>query len=48
MNKRQCDRSCRTAREPECECVCGGANHGRAWKDTQTLTGEQEVLASTC
>ncbi len=24
----RCDAKCYNARHPECECVCGGANHG--------------------
>jgi hypothetical protein len=24
----RCDAKCYAATEPECECICGGANHG--------------------
>jgi hypothetical protein len=30
---RRCDAKCHTAKEPECECVCGGAYHGRGSSD---------------
>lgn len=25
----RCDARCYDAKEPDCDCICGGANHGR-------------------
>lgn len=30
--KGRCDAKCHYAREPECDCICGGMNHGCALK----------------
>lgn len=29
--KRKCDARCLNAKGPNCECQCGGANHGSNW-----------------
>lgn len=28
--KGRCDAKCHTAKEPECDCMCGGRYHGKA------------------
>ncbi len=41
--QRRCDARCYNAREPECDCVCGGRNHGvglrRALANTAEMFG---------
>lgn len=41
---RRCDAKCYQATGPECDCVCGGINHGRgrecAIDNTRALAGE--------
>lgn len=27
-SRRRCNAKCYNARRPECDCICGGANHG--------------------
>lgn len=27
----RCDARCYNAKHPECDCICGGANHGKGW-----------------
>lgn len=34
----RCDARCYDAREPECDCVCGGQNHGRGFRQAQENT----------
>lgn len=34
----QCDAKCYNAKEPGCQCVCGGANHG---------AGQQKAIENT-
>lgn len=38
---RRCDARCHDATEPNCECICGGANHGaglqQALKNTREM-----------
>jgi hypothetical protein len=34
----RCDAKCYDATQPECDCICGGANHG---------AGLQQAIAST-
>lgn len=34
----RCDAKCYEATQPECECICGGANHG---------AGLQQAIANT-
>ena len=29
--RHRCNAACQHARGKECECSCGGANHGKAW-----------------
>lgn len=40
----RCDAKCYDASEPECDCVCGGRNHGagrrQAMENTQAMAGE--------
>lgn len=40
----RCDAKCYDAAEPECDCVCGGRNHGagrrQAMENTRALAGE--------
>lgn len=42
--KGRCDVRCYEAREPHCDCVCGGRNHGagleRAVENTRELANE--------
>lgn len=33
----KCDSRCMGARGPNCECSCGGANHGRSWSPDPAL-----------
>jgi hypothetical protein len=37
----RCDAKCYDAKEPKCDCICGGRNHGagkaRAMQNTQEL-----------
>lgn len=40
-----CDRSCRSARRPWCECGCGGNGHGNLWT-AGALTGQRQVVES--
>ena len=28
----RCDANCYEAKHPDCDCVCGGANHGAGYK----------------
>jgi len=37
---RTCDASCYNAGRPECECVCGGVNHGKGLKRAQANTAK--------
>lgn len=38
----RCDARCYDAREPECDCICGGVNHGQglaaALRNTERFT----------
>lgn len=34
----RCDEKCYDAKEPKCDCVCGGMNHGR---------GQEEAIENT-
>lgn len=34
----RCDARCYAAKDPECDCVCGGSNHGK---------GESQAVANT-
>lgn len=34
----RCDANCHDATEPECDCICGGMNHGK---------GRQAAIANT-
>ena len=40
----RCDARCHQATTPECDCICGGKNHGvgrrQAWENTQRLAEE--------
>lgn len=38
----RCDAKCYEASEPDCECICGGANHGKGLQKAQANT---EALA---
>lgn len=31
VSEHACDARCTHAKRGDCECACGGANHGRAW-----------------
>lgn len=33
---KECNYSCRTAKAPLCECICGGVNHGTALREDLT------------
>ena len=35
---RRCDSRCYNASHPECDCVCGGANHGKGLKRARANT----------
>lgn len=34
----RCDASCYEAREPQCDCICGGVNHGKGLTAAQINT----------
>ncbi|KPK75268.1 MAG: hypothetical protein AMJ79_11820 [Phycisphaerae bacterium SM23_30] len=34
----RCDEKCHNAKEPDCDCICGGANHGVGFKQAQKNT----------
>jgi hypothetical protein len=36
----RCDAKCYAAREPECECICGGRNHGAGLDQAVSNTRE--------
>jgi hypothetical protein len=36
----RCDAKCYNARAPECDCICGGRNHGAGLKRAQNNTTE--------
>lgn len=38
--ERRCDARCYNAKEPGCECVCGGKNHGAGLKQAKQNTAE--------
>ena len=40
-----CDGSCMGARGPNCDCGCGGANHGKSWGVTATREQFESALA---
>jgi len=37
----RCDARCHEATQPECDCICGGKNHGmgarQAWENTRVM-----------
>lgn len=35
--RHRCNSSCQHAKGADCECSCGGANHGKAWKQAGRL-----------
>lgn len=41
---RSCDGKCFDAQEPECDCVCGGKNHGIGFKQALKFTIERKPL----
>lgn len=36
-SRHKCNSSCQHARGTDCECACGGAFHGKAWKGSTRL-----------
>ena len=40
----RCDAKCYDAREPECDCICGGRNHGAGKQ--QAIDNTRELAAS--
>lgn len=38
--KGRCDARCYNAKHPDCNCVCGGANHGQGLKQATINTRE--------
>jgi hypothetical protein len=36
----RCDANCYNAQERDCDCICGGANHGKGYKTAMENTGE--------
>jgi hypothetical protein len=34
----RCDAKCYEAQEPECDCICGGMNHGEGWQQARDNT----------
>ena len=34
----RCDAHCYEAKHPQCDCICGGANHGRGLQQAQDNT----------
>lgn len=38
--QRRCDANCYNAKTPKCDCVCGGANHGKGL--VQALRGQAQ------
>lgn len=38
--ERRCDARCYDATEPECDCVCGGINHGKGFNVASQNTHE--------
>ncbi len=34
----RCDSRCYEAKEPECNCICGGANHGKGKEQARANT----------
>ena len=36
----RCDAKCYDARTPECDCICGGANHGKGLSVGRSQTDE--------
>lgn len=36
----RCDAKCYNAKHPDCECVCGGANHGAGFDQARDNTEE--------
>ncbi len=37
----RCDARCYNAKEPHCDCICGGRNHGRGLEKALAQTREQ-------
>lgn len=37
----RCDANCYEATEPECDCICGGANHGKGIEKAVDITIER-------
>lgn len=42
--KRRCDAKCYDAMGPECDCVCGGVNHGKGLAEAQANVQELAEL----
>jgi len=38
--ERRCDARCYDAKGPDCDCVCGGRNHGKGLQAAQEQTAE--------
>lgn len=36
----RCDAKCYQATEPHCTCICGGANHGKGFKQAMDNTSQ--------
>lgn len=39
--QRRCDAKCYDAKGPDCDCVCGGMNHGKGLETAQRNTAER-------
>lgn len=39
----RCDAKCHEATHPDCDCVCGGANHGVGLKQAMTNTRDMAL-----
>jgi hypothetical protein len=39
----RCDARCHDAEGPDCDCICGGANHGRGYAGAVETTRERLV-----
>lgn len=40
----RCDANCYNATDPHCECVCGGANHGKGYAIAREQTDQNAQL----
>jgi hypothetical protein len=45
MGRRRCDDTCQSAEGRVCTCICGGKNHGQAWRDMNGYIDEPIIIA---